>query len=1427
MSVSFGQTIYTDDSNKSIKFLRKAVSKLKCLKLPSSSSSSCTPADSKHTGCYAICVDNLGPIQIPSFFVPPSANHGKIEVLFHCSLFDANERAFVGRTWKSNALPSNGPVGIQKYWFYLKSIPTESKWIVIELVAQLRDEGVIQNQISLGWNVIEIFANTRALIDVHPDENNNDPLQRESKLKTKFLFQGSPTYLLINSDISSIPESAIKFTFRLFTFKKLMKIQHLLSNDSMIGGENLISGLGAALRVPPSPYDRSWQHLFDIKPTDFVISSPVLTLPQGLEAEILDKLTKIRKENFGGSDATVATIMERELVISFYNAANIITVPCIIQVNPEQSNPNVLRWDGDIKVRVNANLQDNCWLLVSLNVRIEWKDDPSSPQAPAYHHCICVGRELINITSDQLNLAGHIPTTLTLSPKYAWIDDQPVFNNKRLTQNLNNSVENKVKLESQQIGVSLTMTLVDGMRQNTNPRPATIPIAPPAVPNTMSRAIQLSSRSNSGLQQTPKPQPPKLSAAHHIASFDLKPPSIASETPHTTNHFSVHVDNDHNNNVLASPQGFVPMSWDEIRKQSQLMIPDNVLQNKFSSSSKLGILQETFALNTWRKLHGDTYPMAKTLKPSFSARSLRGGYPMFDASPYDVAPNRKLIDVERELQISHKRMFSIACTALRIKVKQLFVNPVQSVVIQLDFMGDKVISPPMMISSNSTMNLRESLMDEDKYELMVFSEIFKFEFNILPNQIREFVQFLNERYAIFTVWNANTMYQIGSCRVCFRDLLLQDYSVNNCVQQSNEIPICYTKQNTKPISVIETQPNIAISNTQIYGKLCIEVTHQALDLSDTAKLQYIGWSDKLITNIYDQQGSLCVRHLKLMKPNNQRITPSSLYKNAQLTPKLQKLSVPAEMDSVMNISTKWNIPMEAINANSKYQSSENDKEWQIRSGNIETMADFRQRKKQEMLTKLAEPDQYTIQPSMGQTVFFEIEFKNPWNKAKKFQIEISDPIASKQNHSKQVDELQLVTNIKEMSYLKEKYNASTVTKRQLFEKQDTNQIQVNDEETVYIPFKFQSFACGSKQDGNSFYPRVQPGNNEKTGDGRPNPIQSRIINVAIYNIDDEDAFHSQQNKENQKMPVIEFNICVEPIAFCIDRIFDIYAAQNSKFVAHLPLPSIRNSHATHDEQVLSVRCSSNDTAFEFDEKNENITFRCDIHEYSAQNRFYFMIYNDRYCIDINEIWEINLCSYFSENCHGMLGGIIQHNIHLPSFMEHANMDQIQFHCDQHNGIELGLTENDHKMLLNVQYAPAEIGKTLMRIHCVDNLNDCILYSCLLVIHVEMPKINNSFVIYVENSNDEDCDDVVTRKLPYSNGYNQERVYELVSNDPSIIRINNPMLQIPAESSMEFILQVMPKNISGHSQEVLLFVTEGGNVEQCLRIEVRKGKVTNL
>lgn len=254
------------------------------------------------------------------------------------------------------------------------------------------------------------------------------------------------------------------------------------------------------------------------------------------------------------------------------------------------------------------------------------------------------------------------------------------------------------------------------------------------------------------------------------------------------------------------------------------------------SSSKLGMLQESFAVNTWHKLQDHSYPNAKLMRNTPTIRRLSGGFGRRE-SHYDVIPKRKVIDIEHELTLSHKRTFTIQCDALEIKAKQLLLNPIEAMIIQLDFMGEKVLSGPIMLASNTTINeLRGSLMAEDKYISLPLGEPYQFQFQIAPNQIRQFVHFMNVQYAIFTVWNSSTMFQVGSCRVCLRDYLLQDSNVDNILREDLDITLCSTTYHEEPSSMIQTQSNLSLGETTVNGKLRLSLTHEAMDLSDTANI---------------------------------------------------------------------------------------------------------------------------------------------------------------------------------------------------------------------------------------------------------------------------------------------------------------------------------------------------------------------------------------------------------------------------------------------------------------------------------------------------------------------------------------------------------------------------------------------------------------
>merc|ERR1719447_1410601 len=145
---------------------------------------------------------------------------------------------------------------------------------------------------------------------------------------------------------------------------------------------------------------------------------------------------------------------------------------------------------------------------------------------------------------------------------------------------------------------------------------------------TVSQSVDISTKSSGK---------PSLAMMHHLASFDVRsapnnPQSLRSTSSAPT----------------AAPQQMAseaPMPWDVIKKHS-LSIPANALSaHKVDSASKLGLLQESFAVNSWQKLQDHSYPAAKLLRHSQSVRR------MTDGSRFEVAPKRKEIDIQRELSL--------------------------------------------------------------------------------------------------------------------------------------------------------------------------------------------------------------------------------------------------------------------------------------------------------------------------------------------------------------------------------------------------------------------------------------------------------------------------------------------------------------------------------------------------------------------------------------------------------------------------------------------------------------------------------------------------------------------------------------------------------------------------------------------------------
>lgn len=117
--------------------------------------------------------------------------------------------------------------------------PSEDRYLIIELVAQIRVSGVILNQISLGWLPIKAFLNLKGMKDVYHQninssaEVNRTAFQRESKSYSNHFNYGSPTYLLMNESIENLNAMQTQIKYRTFTFKVLVLLLFLLMTFSL------------------------------------------------------------------------------------------------------------------------------------------------------------------------------------------------------------------------------------------------------------------------------------------------------------------------------------------------------------------------------------------------------------------------------------------------------------------------------------------------------------------------------------------------------------------------------------------------------------------------------------------------------------------------------------------------------------------------------------------------------------------------------------------------------------------------------------------------------------------------------------------------------------------------------------------------------------------------------------------------------------------------------------------------------------------------------------------------------------------------------------------------------------------------------------------------------------------------------------------
>ncbi len=189
-------------------------------------------------------------------------------------------------------------------------------------------------------------------------------------------------------------------------------------------------------------------------------------------------------------------------------------------------------------------------------------------------------------------------------------------------------------------------------------------------------------------------------------------------------------------------------------------------------------------------------------------------------------------------------------------------------------------------------------------------------------------------------------------------------------------------------------------------------------------------------------------------------------------------------------------------------------------------------------------------------------------------------------------------------------------------------------------------------------------------------------------------------------------------------------------------------------------------------------------EYPKTNHFYFLIYKDTYYSFLHEIWQIRIISHLGGDSHGILGGTVSTKIPLdtPNFDYSKLMEdsRLSFYSDHPNAVNLKRLSS----FLQMDFAPNEIGTHSIRIHAIDNSKNCLIDTWLILQHIDTPKVTKTFVVSLDSSSLSEDGKSVARRLPFENRYNTSKTYQMVSSDPSILKISSPMLQLTPQQIVE-------------------------------------------
>ncbi|KAI9003253.1 hypothetical protein BC832DRAFT_99374 [Gaertneriomyces semiglobifer] len=507
-----------------------------------------------------------------------------------------------------------------------------------------------------------------------------------------------------------------------------------------------------------------------------------------------------------------------------------------------------------------------------------------------------------------------------------------------------------------------------------------------------------------------------------------------------------------------------------------------------------------------------------------------------------------------------------------------------------------------------------------------------------------------------------------------------------------------------------------------------------------------------------------------------------------------------------------------------------------RQRDLQTISVFRERRRPATIRKALTNSlttTHTVHASFGQCFFFEHLFRNPYAVPSTFLIHWSD------------DELRLVTSPKEWTYLRRVYDIPAHVESKFVELLGKGEakIYLDANETVAVPFVFQTFLSGVRGGGE---PRMwlQDGGNNARGrvgwETDEEGVVGRTITVSFMN--------------PRKIAVSLLDVVVVPTPYYVDRSLRLFAPENEQLrhSVRFFLPNagklresehagkkLTTQYETENPGKKYVRCNTPEvicsvgdvtvgicestcdifTLSYVSKQNSNVkelVFKYRCNPAPETRAIYFLVYDDPYHTSLLEIWRCTIHSLNRLDINCVLG---QTNAASLILKGSTFSRSVQCYVNRPNELlimrnaSFTLTANALNEIPLFLRPRGGTNKSIV-LNVVDVDQRYPVSSWYIVPHCTLPTVTKAFEITVPRGKS------LNKRISYTNPYPSRKLFRLATNCTDLIEFKSSALNLEGGSTDYIHIRFLPHTREDIADILIFLNDEQDRTEECLCIRVR-------